>query len=335
MTRQWNFTKGLHEIGAGMWAYIQPDGSWGWSNAGLIVDGDQTLLVDTLFDLNLTDAMLKTMRDAVPAAAQIDTLVNTHANGDHTFGNSLVRGARIITTDSVADHLEAEGGDRIVQVIASLPDDSIGKRFLQDIFGSFELAGIAHPPVDDTFVGEMDLLVGDKRVRLVDVGPAHTASDVLVHVPDERVVYTGDILFNGGHPAIWAGPIGNWIKACDTILGWDVDVVVPGHGPICGKKAVRDFKDYLGYFYEEGRKRHEAGMPWQEAAFDLAWGEFSEWGDPERVVINMATLYRELGDAPVMEDAREIWDLMGRYHYKRIEGQGHDPATCTNPAHCH
>src|SRR3546814_14459358 len=108
-----------------MWAYVQPGGSWGWSNAGLIVDGDQTLLVDTLFDLKLTGQMLTAMRDAVPAAARIGTLVNTHANGDHTFGNSLVEGARIITTDSVADHLEEEGGDRIVGVIASLPDDSL------------------------------------------------------------------------------------------------------------------------------------------------------------------------------------------------------------------
>src|SRR3546814_7866865 len=75
-----------------MWAYVQPDGSWGWSNTGLIVDGDQTLLVDTLFDLKLTGQMLTAMRDAVPAAARIGTLVNTHANGDHTFGNSLVEG---------------------------------------------------------------------------------------------------------------------------------------------------------------------------------------------------------------------------------------------------
>src|SRR3546814_473434 len=144
---------------------------------------------DTLLPYTtLFRSMLTAMRDAVPAAARIGTLVNTHANGDHTFGNSLVEGARIITTDSVADHLEEEGGDRIVGVIASLPDDSIGKKFLKDIFGGFELAGIVHPPVTDTFVGEFELSVGNKRVRLVDVGPAHTASDVLVHVPEDRVV---------------------------------------------------------------------------------------------------------------------------------------------------
>src|SRR3546814_14626478 len=124
MARQWNFKKGLHEIGDGMWAYVQPDGSWGWSNAGLIVDGDQTLLVDTLFDLKLTGQMLTAMRDAVPAAARIGTLVNPHANGDHPFGNSLVEGARIITTASVADQPEEGGGDRLVGVIGSRPEAS-------------------------------------------------------------------------------------------------------------------------------------------------------------------------------------------------------------------
>ena len=65
---KWQFTKGLHDVGNGCHAYLQPDGGWGWSNAGLIVDGDKSLLVDTLFDLKLTREMLATMRDAVPAA---------------------------------------------------------------------------------------------------------------------------------------------------------------------------------------------------------------------------------------------------------------------------
>jgi cyclase len=84
---RWQYTKGLHDIGNGCFAYLQPDGGWGWSNAGLIVSGEQNLLVDTLFDLKLTQEMLDTMRDAVPGARRIKTLVNTHANGDHTFGN--------------------------------------------------------------------------------------------------------------------------------------------------------------------------------------------------------------------------------------------------------
>ena len=92
------YTKGLHELGNGLYAWLQPDGGWGWSNAGLVVDGDRSLLVDTLFDLKLTREMLAAMRARHAAAARIDTLVNTHANGDHCYGNQLVAGARIIAS---------------------------------------------------------------------------------------------------------------------------------------------------------------------------------------------------------------------------------------------
>src|SRR5260370_6038721 len=109
---KWQYTKGLHDLGTGCFAYLQPDGSWGFSNAGLIVDGDQTLLVDTLFDLALTGEMLVQMRAAVPAAKSIGRLVNTHANGDHTFGNQLVAGAQIIASRARAEGMKeppAEG----------------------------------------------------------------------------------------------------------------------------------------------------------------------------------------------------------------------------------
>jgi len=102
---KWQYTKGLHDLGNGCLAYLQPDGSWGWSNAGLIVDGSENLLVDTLFDLKLTRQMLNEMRDKVPSARKIKTLVNTHANGDHTFGNQLVVGADIITTEQTAKEM--------------------------------------------------------------------------------------------------------------------------------------------------------------------------------------------------------------------------------------
>src|ERR1700692_2584651 len=94
-----SYVAGLQEVGDGFYAYLQPDGGWGWSNAGLVVDGDSTLLIDTLFDLRLTEDMLREMRGAVKAAARIDTLVNTHANGDHCYGNALVGDARIVASE--------------------------------------------------------------------------------------------------------------------------------------------------------------------------------------------------------------------------------------------
>lgn len=99
----WNYQQGLHETGNGIFSYLQPDGSWGWSNSGLIVDGDQSLLVDTLFDAPMTREMLKIMEDATGiAAAEINTVVNTHANGDHTHGNGLCTRAEIIASEASA-----------------------------------------------------------------------------------------------------------------------------------------------------------------------------------------------------------------------------------------
>src|SRR4029077_6834289 len=106
MTDPRPYVHGLAEVGNGFYAYLQPDGGWGWSNAGLVVDAAQTLLVDTRFDLHLTERMLAEMRAAVPAAARIDTLVNTHANGDHTFGNQLVKGAEIIASQASAEEMD-------------------------------------------------------------------------------------------------------------------------------------------------------------------------------------------------------------------------------------
>src|ERR1044072_5587419 len=114
---KWQYTKGLHDLGNGCFAYLQPDGGWGWSNAGLIAHRDQTLLVDTLFDLKLTREMLEQMRAAVRAAASIGRLVNPHSTGDHTFGNQLVKEAEIIASRACAEEMK----ERPAAEVAALP----------------------------------------------------------------------------------------------------------------------------------------------------------------------------------------------------------------------
>ena len=90
------YEAGLASLGNGTFAYLQPDGGWGLSNAALVTDGGEALLVDTLFDFPHTRAMLDMFARATPA--KIRTLVNTHHNGDHCYGNALVAGAEIIAT---------------------------------------------------------------------------------------------------------------------------------------------------------------------------------------------------------------------------------------------
>jgi len=313
---RFRFEKGLHEIGRGLYGYLQPDGSWGWSNAGLVVDGDQSLLVDTLFDLRLTREMLDSMKRAEPrATARIGTLVNTHANGDHCYGNALVVGAEIVASTSTAEEMTHLPAAVLGGLVKSLAGDSspLGK-FVKRAFGPFafdEVGATALPT--RTFDRALTLRVGDRAVELLEVGPAHTRGDVIVHVPDACTVFTGDILFVEGTPIVWEGPVSNWIAACERILALNADVIVPGHGPITDRRGVEAVRAYLEFVTREARGRFEAGMDAATAARDIALGEFADWSDSERIVVNVDTLYRELGAPSAGGDTLRLLRGMGEY----------------------
>jgi cyclase len=291
---KWSYTRGLHDLGNSVYAYLQPDGTWGWSNAGIVTDGEASLLIDTLFDLNLTREMLDTMRKSIPAASHIDMVVNTHANGDHCWGNELVTGAQIIASARTAEEMTTAISPTVVAMLLKRAHElgQLGE-FLSHAFGSFDFDNITLTPPTKTFEDELILNVGNKEVHLIEVGPAHTLGDTLVYIPADRVVFTADILFIGGHPIIWAGPTSNWLRACDRILAMDVETIVPGHGPITDKKGVAEVKGYLEYIYQEARKRYDAGMPDQEAARDINMDRYATWTDGERLAVNVASIYRE------------------------------------------
>ena len=311
---KWQYTKGLHDLGRGCFAYLQPDGSWGWSNAGLVADGDQTLLVDTLFDLPLTADMLNSMRDAVPAAGNIRKLINTHANGDHTFGNQLVQGAEIIACRACAEEYAEAPPEAFAARAAAWQLAGEGGAFFHEIMGSrFDWRGLVNTPPTTLFDQTMEVTVGNKRLVLTHLGSAHTRGDVLVHVPDDRILYAGDLLFVGGHPVIWSGPVGNWIKACDYILGLDVDIIVPGHGPIAEKPAVRELKAYFEYIATEARRHFDNDVPYEIAAQKISLDRFTSWLDPERMVINVAALYREFSGSNAPLDRMTMFAGMKRY----------------------
>ncbi len=317
----WPYAKGVHDLGTGCFAYLQPDGTWGWSNAGLVTDGGESLLVDTLFDLKCTREMLAAFRAASPAARQIGTLVNTHSNGDHTFGNQLVTGAEIIASRACAEEMRERPPEQLAAMMRHWRQLGPGPAFFHEVMGTrFDFEGIVLTLPSRTFERALELRVGGKAVRLVEVGPAHTGGDVIVHVPQDRTVFTGDILFVNGHPVLWAGPVGNWIKACDLILGWDVETVVPGHGPITDKTGVRAMKRYLEYIRDEAKKRFDAGMPYEDAARDISLAPFADWTDPERILVNTHALYREFARDATPPDAMALFAAMGRYHEERKAG---------------
>ena len=330
--RATSFDKGWHRIGDGQFAYLQPSGTWGYSNAGLVVDGDEALMVDTLFDERLTAEMLHAMPDvAGVGVAQVATLVNTHANGDHTYGNRLVTNASIIVSEASAHEMATEDAPEHIAAIMK-QTGALGELgvYLEAIFRPFDFDGVTHRLADQTFTGERIVKVGDKAVHLIEVGPAHTAGDVLVHVPQDRVVYTGDILFIEGTPIMWAGPVRNWIAACDRLLAMDVDVIVPGHGPVTDKAGARKMRDYLAYVEAQTRARHATGMRSWDIAQDIALGEFSSWIDAERIAITVDTICREIEHDTSPRNISELFGRMAeldkRHHPERYH-KAHDCAT--------
>ena len=287
-----DYRKGLHDLGQGCHAWLQPDGSWGWSNSGLITGSGTSLLVDTLFDLALTREMLDGMAPVVDRYP-LQTLVNTHHDPDHTFGNELLaaRDVEIVATAAAAELMTQEAADAIAGV--KQLDGPLGD-FARHVFGPFDLEGVTMTAPHRTFSGQESIDVGGREVRLIQVGPAHTPGDALVHVPDARLLYAGDVVFVGGTPIAWAGPIDRWVSALDLILDMDVATVVPGHGPVSGKTEVAEMREYLVFVEAEARKRYEDGLGVDEAVATIDLGRFADLPEAGRLAQNVLNTFQHL-----------------------------------------
>lgn len=311
MRREWS------EVAEGVAAFTQLPGTWGWSNSGLVAGDGASLLVDTLFDTPLTVSMLDLAADLV-VDRPIRTVVNTHANGDHCYGNSVFGDdVDIVATEAAADEMTETTPEVMSSMLAAGLDDPLGT-YLDHAFGAFDFAGTTLRTAGDTFEGRRRLDVGGRSVELIELGPAHTSGDTVVHVPDAGVVFTGDLVFHDGTPICWAGPLSGWVAACEAIAALRPEVIVPGHGGIATMGVLEDTAAYLRFVESEGTARLRAGMDPLAAALDIELGEFAGWSDPERIVANMATLARHLGVGEpwgafeMLRGMAAWWDLRGR-----------------------
>ncbi len=297
------YTRGRHQLTEHCHAWLVPASTWGWSNAGLVTGTDQALLVDTLFDLAMTREMLDGLAP-VTAAHPIRTLVNTHANGDHWFGNELVTDAEIIASQATAQEMATNGPDLIRGMLDQL--GALG-RFANHIFEPFDFTDITPTVATRTFDSELTLDVGGVMARVLMLGPAHTQGDSVVFVPDEGVLYAGDLLFIGGTPITWAGPVSNWITACDRMLALEPEIVVPGHGPVVVADDINRVRDYLVWVQAEASARYERGMSPEDAVRDINLGRFAELDERGRIAQNVLAVYYELDPTLERVDTREVF----------------------------
>jgi len=281
------YERGFAAVGEDTWAWLQPNGGLGESNAGLVASAGRALLIDTLWDLKLTGRMLAAARQL--AGAEPEVVFNTHSDGDHVWGNQLLPGARIVSTAAARRLMTADTPVELrrLQRLRFLP-------FARQL-APFEWSGIELSLPTEAFEGKLSLQVGERWTELIEVGPAHTEGDAVAWVPDVSVCFAADVLFIGGTPITWAGPLAAWIGAIDRISALGAKTYVPGHGPVCGQAEVDLLRQYLEWARVEGGGLLDRGRSPRKAARALLLDPgfeslpWSGWGDPERLLVTLST----------------------------------------------
>ena len=268
------------EVADGVFAYIQPDGSWWINNTGFVLGDGEVVAIDASSTQRRTRAFL----DAITAvtAAPVRTLVNTHHHGDHTNGNCLFDSATVI------GHRNCREGVR---------NQRIGG--LDAIFGEVEWGELTVRPPTVVLDERLDLYAGDRLIELHYIGtPAHTTGDVVAWLPAERVLFAGDLVFNGGTPFVLMGSVEGALESLDRLRSFDAATIVPGHGPVCDMASIDAVRSYLEMVLELAREASEAGLTPLEAARQTDLGEFAELRDSERIVGNLHRAMAELAGLP-------------------------------------
>ncbi|HMC08107.1 MAG TPA: MBL fold metallo-hydrolase [Actinomycetota bacterium] len=268
----------IEEVGGGIYAYLQLAGQWGLNNSAFVVGSGAVTLVDTCFTQRRTRALLEAVRSITDRP--IATLFNTHEHGDHTWGNFLLP-----ESTTVVGHERCREG----MLAAGL--------WAQAVFPGVAWGDIVLRPPTVTFADRLTLWVDDLRLEARYVGPAHTTSDAVLWLPERRVLFSGDLVFNGGTPLVLMGLVKGSLAGLQRLKALGAETIVPGHGPVAGPGVLDDQIAYLRYVQTLAAEAASAGLSPLDAAREADLGRFAQWHDPERIVGNLARAYAELAGA--------------------------------------
>jgi cyclase len=268
------------EVSEGVFAYIQPDGSWCINNTGFLVGHDGVVSIDASSTERRTRAYLEAI--ASVTRAPVRTLINTHSHLDHTNGNCFFGPTTIVAHDACRTEM------------LTMPPMATGA----GPFPGVEWGNIEKAPPTLTFSDSVTVWVDDLRCEVRYVGtPAHTTNDVIVWLPERSVLFSGDLVFNGGTPFNVAGSIAGALGVLADIKALNPEVIVPGHGDVCDVGVIDGLVAYLEFVTETAKRAKAAGLSPLEAALDVDLGEFAGLLDPERIVGNLHRAYAELDGA--------------------------------------
>lgn len=226
------------------------------ANAGVIVTDAGLIVVDTLISAKEAQRFIADIKAI--SNKPVKYVINTHFHLDHTFGNSEFKkmGAAIIAQERDKAALAQKGEETLKNAAAFglTPEAMQGTE-------------IALPTL--SFRDMMTIDLGGVEVQLMYGGPSHSAGSILVYLPGEKVMFAGDILFTDVHPYMADGEILEWLAALDFIQTLGEITIIPGHGPLSGKKDVVDMKAYLLTFDQKAKELVAQSSDVDKMAADL------------------------------------------------------------------
>jgi cyclase len=293
----------LIEVADRVFAYIQPDGTWYINNTGFVVGDESVISIDACSTERRTRAYRDRIASVTPAP--VTTLVNTHHHGDHTYGNFVFSPATIVAQENCRAEMLAYG----------FPGNT-------GVWEPVDWGEVTVAPPTLTFTDRVRLWSGDRPVEVSWVGQAaHTSNDSLVWLPEQEVLFCGDLLFNGGTPFLLMGSVRGAIDVLTSVVApIPARVIVPGHGAPCDHELITTVVGYLEFVLDTARKGIEAGLAPLDLARQTDLGRYDGWLDRERIVGNLHRAYADLG-------ARDGVDLLAALK-DMVTFNGGQPLSC-------
>ncbi len=269
----------VREVADGVFAYTDARGGWCVSNAGVLAGPDGAVVIDTLATEGRTRALVEFV-DGLGAGPR-RTVVNTHHHGDHNFGNHQFGAAAVVVGHDAVRAEMVETGLALTRI------------WPQVDWGDVRVT-LPHITVGD----RLNLHVGKRRAEIIALGSAaHTSNDLVVWLPEDRVLFAGDVVMSGAAPFCLFGSVSGTMAAVRRLAALGAETVVSGHGPVTGPEIFDETLRYLSWIQDLATAGLALGLTPLAIALEADPGEFGELVDQERIVGNLYRAEAELSGA--------------------------------------
>ncbi len=281
------FTEGTEivELAAGVFARLHT----GLTNGGIIVGDDEVLVIDSLRVPSFARDLIADVKRLTPKPIRF--VVDTHSHWDHAWGNEEFPDATIIGHDNC----------RAEMLDVDLVEWWRNRAATSGMPWSEEATTVQVTPPTLTFETSMRMHVGQTELHLRYLGRAHTSGDIFVHLPQHGLVFTGDVVQDGGVPFIEDGYLQDWVGTDTRLLGLGAERFISGHGPIGGAGALEEARDFIAGMADGVRDALAAGQDEETAATTVTSSlaeRFGHWRGFERVNGSARYAYRQAKASP-------------------------------------